>query len=1297
MMLKKSGLLIIFIFSFSILFGQKKELQTKNQFVIHWFTPEKMFISELTKKEFLRFEGAVYSDTSDIPSFFTLLDVVKSNTIPDVKIINAVFEELPQADLEIISAQKTSFSENMEITTKVSYQNKKPLLTMSFVPLRKNNFTGKVERLVSFSLDYSYSTSNVIPVLKKAHTYAAHSVLQSGDWYRVDVSKSGIYIVTYNDLITLGMNPVGIDPRNIRLYGNGGAMLPEDNSKFRYDDLIENAIYIYGENDGTFDQNDYIIFYAKGVETWDLDAVNHVYHHSKNKYIQRSGYFLTASLGTGKRIGTKASSPLPADYLVTTFEDHLFYENDSLNLIKSGREFYGEVFDVNTSYTFPFNFPNIVSGKPLYLKTGLLARSIIYTTYFKLFANGTQIGGGVAMNPVLPIYTNSFAYPNVSEFNFTASSPLSLRVDFNKSGNSSAIGWLDYLELNADRYLTFAGSQMAFRNQYSIGKGVSEFNMGNATTNITVWDVTNHTDVKKIDAALNGSNLTFKLNTDTLREFVAFDGSLYYSVVCAGKLQNQDLHGLGQPDMIIISYPDYTGEATRIADLHRTNDNMTVLVTTPQLIYNEFSSGNLDITAIKDFVKMFYDRAGSDINRQPKFLLLFGDASYDCQNRTVNNTNQIPTYETNNSIDPSGSFLTDDYVGFLDDSDDGAYSNLLDIAVGRISVQNIDEARAVTDKIINYAAKYDLSTGKTSCSGFSDDISNFADWRNVVCFVADDADLPGEDFMGQSESIANYVDTTYDDYNVDKIYMDAYTQISTPGGQRYPDVTDAINKRVAKGTLIVNYIGHGGEVGWAHEAVLGVEDINSWTNKNNMPFFVTATCEFSRFDDPARTSAGEYVLINPEGGGVGLFTTTRLAWSGSNSSLNYAFYKEVFKLTSDNKYPYLGNVIKAAKNNMGCNSSISNFVLLGDPALRLAYPEFNILTTTINGQPLAGLSDTIKALDKITIQGYIADINGIKLTNFQGIITPVVYDKATTVVSNGNDAGTPQAFSLQKNIIYKGKARVINGDFKFTFNVPKDIAYQYGRGRISYYAQNGTTDANGFYEDFIIGGTNNNAITDNIGPELKIYMNDNHFVSGGVTDKNPILLAYLSDSAGVNTIGNSIGHDISAVLDGNTDKTFVLNDYYESDLDTYQSGVVKYPFSDLENGEHKLLLKAWDVYNNSAESEIDFVVAESAELALNHVLNYPNPFTTYTEFWFEHNQPCCGLDVQIQIFTITGKLIKTIQTTVETSGFRASPIPWDGRDDFGDEIGKGVYVYMLKVKNSSGQFSQKTEKLVILK
>ena len=1295
-MLKTNLLTVIIIFSFSILFAQQKEKDRQNRIEIHWFSPQKLYINEINSKDFLSFDGAIFSDTTDLPLYFVLQDVIKNNLVPELMLTNTVFEELPNADLQVINKSFDQIPGDINIISGISYQNRKPLLKISFVPLRKNKITGKIERLVSFNFNFSYNNSIVLKELKKSRTYASHSVLESGDWYKVFIYKTGIHVITYNDLVTLGINPANIDPRNVRVYGNGGTMLPEDNLKFRYDDLKENAVYVRGESDGVFNTDDYIIFYAKGPESWTYDNSKNVFNHKINKYTNKSSYFITTSLGSGKRVASVASSSLPADYTVTSFNDYQFHENDSLNLIKSGREFYGEVFDLTTSRTFSFSFPNVKAGSSIFLKTGLLARSIAYSTTYKVYANNTKVQD-MLMSAASPVYTSTYAYSKVTETTISPSSSLDIRIDYNKGVNSSAIGWLDYIELNAERDLSFVTGQMAFRSSESVGKGVSEFILGNASSGIAIWDVTDFTEPKSIIATANGSSLTYKMNTDTLREFIAFDGSGFYPVTCSGRVSNQDLHGLGQYNMIIISYPDFVGEANRIADMHRNDDGMTVLITTPQPIYNEFSSGNQDVTAIKDFVKMFYDRAGSDVNNQPKFLMLFGDASYDMQNRVANNTNLIPTYQTENSIDPSSSFLTDDYFGFLDDLESGAFNNLLDIAIGRITAKDIDEAKVVVDKILNYKAKYDLASGSSaSCSDFSNTISNLADWRNVICFVSDDADYAGEDFMGQSESIARYVDTTYNNFNIDKIYMDAYTQVSTPGGQRYPDATEAVNKRVTKGALIVNYIGHGGEVGWAHETLIGVSDINSWNNKNNTPLFVTATCEFSRFDDPARTSAGEYVLLNPEGGGVSLFTTTRLAYAGSNYSLNLAFYREIFKKTAG-KYPYLGDAVKASKNALGCASAISNFALLGDPALKLAYPEFNVVTSTINNHPLAGLSDTLKALEKISIKGYVTDNNGIKLTSYQGIIVPTVFDKAIQVISNGNDGGSPQAFNLQKNIIYKGKASVVNGDFSFSFVVPKDIAYKYGKGRISYYSQNGVTDANGFYENFIIGGTSGKDITDNTGPVLKLFMNDNRFVTGGITNRNPVLLAYLNDSAGVNTIGSGIGHDIAAVLDNNTDKTYVLNDYYESDLNTYQSGVVRYPFSDLDYGEHKLFLKAWDVYNNSSETEIDFVVAETADLALDHVLNYPNPFTTYTEFWFEHNQPCCDLEVLIQIFTVSGKLIKTINTVVETEGFRAEPIPWDGKDDFGDPIGKGVYVYMLKVKGNTGTVAQKIEKLVILK
>lgn len=1284
---------IIFVYLFTTSsYAQNQRSGQRSKFLISWRPPQLFHSTDGKSSLGLSFENAIYQDNNKLPYYINHENSGGKKAI-SAEIVNPEFLPVTAEDLKCIAGVEFMIKQDIEIVTKVVYENKMPVNQFQFIPLRKNPETGLFEKLSGFDLKWKYDESGKNSIRNKSLTYASNSVLASGNWFKFNIVNTGVYKITYNDLLGIGLNPDNIDPRNIRIYGNGGAMLPEKNSLLINDDIKENAIFIFGESDGVFNSGDYILFYAKGPAYWIADTATGIYSHKQNKYITSTTYFITADLGVGKRIQNLNTSVLPANYTVTEFDDYAFYELDSVNLIKSGREFYGELFDSKTSYTFDFSFPNIVSGSSVRLKTAVLARSVGYSSNFRIYANSVQVAN-VSINPSSPVYTSTYAnyVANITQIN--PSSNISIKIEYNKASNPAAQGWLDYVELNAKRNLLFTSKQLSFRNMASIGQGITEFIMGNSGNNLVVWDVTDFSTPRNIIYSMNGSDLKFKINTDSLREFLAFDNNYFYQVSPAGRVNNQNLHGLPQTDMIIISYPEFVPEASRVADYHRNNDNLSVIITTPQEIFNEFSSGNQDITAFKYFIKMFYDRAGGNLSLQPKYVLLFGDASYDCLNRIPENTNLVQIYQTENSLDPTISFATDDYIAFLDDNEEGAYGNMLDVAVGRFSVKTYEEAKAVTDKMLNYKANYDLAANSLICNNTSGVISNFGNWRNVVCLVADDND-DGENFLGESEAIAKLIDTSYSSINVEKIYLDAYPQLSTPGGQRSPQTTDAINNIVSKGALIVNYIGHGGEIGWAHEAILGVSDINNWSNTFNTPLFITATCEFSRCDDPGRTSAGEYVLINPNGGAVALFTTSRLAFSGSNASLNFAFFKNVFE-KEGGEYQCLGDIIKKAKNTFGCPSVISNFLLLGNPAMKLAYPEFNILTTHLNNQPLAGISDTIKALTKITIKGYIADFSNVKQTDFNGIITPIVFDKTAIFSTLGSD-GPPKQFKSQKNIIYKGKASVINGDFAYTFVVPKDISYNYGKGKLSYYATNGNTDANGFYRDIIIGGTNNSNITDNIGPDLKIYMNDLRFVSGGVTSKNPLLLAVLSDSAGLNTVGNGIGHDIVAIVDGLTEKTYVLNDYYESDLNTYQKGMVRYPFKDIENGSHKLLLKAWDVYNNSSETEIEFVVAESAELALTHVLNYPNPFTTYTEFWFEHNQPCCGLDVQIQIFTITGKIVKTINTKVETSGFRADPIPWDGTDDFGDKIGKGVYLYRLKVKSNTGLYADKIEKLVILK
>jgi hypothetical protein len=365
--------------------------------------------------------------------------------------------------------------------------------------------------------------------------------------------------------------------------------------------------------------------------------------------------------------------------------------------------------------------------------------------------------------------------------------------------------------------------------------------------------------------------------------------------------------------------------------------------------------------------------------------------------------------------------------------------------------------------------------------------------------------------------------------------------------------------------------------------------------------------------------------------------------------------------------------------------------LLGDPALNIAFPEYNVVTTYV--------PDTIKALSMVNITGYIADETGNKINNFNGKINITVFDKKSSTKTLGNDIGSyPVSFSVRCNIIYKGKTVVENGEFSFSFVVPKDISYKFDKGKISYYAENGYIDAAGYYDDFIIGGANQNAPQDYTGPDIRMFMNDTLFISGGITNENPVLLALVSDSNGINTVGNGIGHDIIAVLDGNTGKSYVLNDYYESDLNTYKSGIIRFPLSNLSEGYHTLMLKVWDVYNNSAEANIDFVVSHSENLVIAKVINYPNPFSDYTFFVFEHNSPCCDLNVKIQIYTITGQLFKTISTNIATDGYKTMPLVWDGSGDGGLLPNNGFYIYRLTVKDEKdGDIQIITGKLLRIK
>lgn len=1306
MLKQKTTYYLILLLSLGhLVFGQKTAKNNPSSEKIDWKKTSFTIDPETGKKKAkFDFSNSEFDNSQNFKPYFSVYISSEANTILEAQLNVISTEQVSEEEKQGIDADWPGILETFEIKHTTGIGSGIRHNRSEICPLRKNNL-GSYDKLISYSIQWKPNfSSEKINSVSSTSAYTTNSVLSSGNWFKIGITKNGVYKIDKQFLQSMGINMTGIDPKNIQVFGNGGRILNEKNSSQKYDDLIENAIHVEGEGDGSFDQNDYILFYGKGPNQWEYNPQNAVdlkYNYIKHYYSDTAYYFITIGNTFGKRIQQKTSLNGAENYTTSTFDDFDFHESDSRNLIKSGRELYGEHFDILTQYSFGFNFPNIVSGDTIFVKAAVAGRNTSPTTgsgsiptsfTMPLTDNQTM---NFLIASVGPDYNSPIAREQTLFKKYVSTTSSNFSFTITKQTPSST-GWFNYVRINARRNLQYVNSQLSFRDSRTYAAGrISKFNLSSSAS-LTIWDVTDHFNVEEQLINTSGNQIDFVSATDTLREFVAFSPSSIYTPKFMGKVPNQNLHAYTQDyDYIIITHPLFKSQALQLAELHQQYDTLSYVIATPEEIYNEFSSGSQDITAIREFVRMLTKRA----TVKPRYLLLFGDASYIYKTGTTgNNTNYVPTYQSYNSLDITGSKSADDFFGLLDDNEGSFPGNeIVDIGIGRLPVKTTEEATAMVEKVKHYYLQQgEIDKEMTACDNSV--YSTFGDWRNWICFLADDVDDGWETqfVANHSEPFSNQVKSLAPTFNIDKIYLDAFQQFSTSSGQRYPDAETALEKRIKKGALILNYSGHGGELALTTEGIVDVNIVNNWKNLNNMPMFLTATCEFSRFDDPSRTSCGEYVLLNPQGGGISLFTTTRIAFSTDANSLCPPFFNAALK-ELNGWFPRTGDIIRLTKQT--ASPSYTHFVLLGDPAVTLAYPKLKIFTSEINSVPVSSTgNDTLKALSKITIKGFVGTKDSTKLTNFNGVVFPTVFDKPSPLSTLGNDLGSGASinFTMQKNVLYKGKCSVSNGEFQFTFVVPKDINYQFGNGKISYYGHNGTIDASGYYDNIVVGGSNPNAPIDNEGPQLNLYMNDDHFVYGGTTNEDPKIFMKLFDTSGINTVGNGIGHDITAILDNNQTNPIVLNDFYEANTNSYQSGKIFYPLTNLSEGNHTLSVKAWDVQNNSSTVNTEFVVAPSAELALRQVLNYPNPFTTKTKFFVEHNQCCTDLTLQIQIFTVSGKLIKTIHSAVQNQGYRIDGIDWDGKDDYGDKIGAGVYIYRVKAQSSEGKSSEKIEKLVIL-
>jgi hypothetical protein len=1258
--------------------------QIKGDIAIEWLEKKEMSFGDF-KINVPQFVGNSYNYEPSKRTIFYILNLTESSSFDGnaVQITNLVYESLTTSQLGDLDPANIPKTPSATLKINESRGIKQIFLVLS--PIVKDEFGFK--RIKSFSYSISGSSASRISQTKKTSAII-NSVLATGDWYQFYVEKSGVYKVSKSFLQQLGLNVSGIDPKKIKIYGNGGRMLPLSNDTYYPTDLAENTIKIIGESDGIFNDEDYILFYAEGVDTWSEESQT-----NNNLYDTKSYYYVTVQGNDGKRISNMVQPTGSSTLNLSTFDDHQFHELDLVNIGRLGRQWFGELFDINQDQEFSFNFPNIDAATPVKLKINAASAAYIATS-FKISANGQDVG--TISFPALTV--NSGVQFNLgtlpSNTTFPGSESIKIKLSYNNNGVPGSKGYLDNIMLVAKRKLQGYGKQFLFQYDLSNASlGIVSYDFSSASGISQIWDVTDIYNVTKVENA-NQASFSFKANLGELRKYVAIDASDYYIPLKSSKpkITNQNLKGTlfknaqGQfqdIDYVIITPAFLTTQADKLANFHRSYSNLNVKVIPLETIYQEFSSGKQDIAAIRNCIKYIYDNASSP-EKRIKYVNLFGDASYDYKNRIPNNTNIVPIYHALNSNTlGESSYASDDFYGLMDASEGniGSFFGGIDIAVGRMINDNTEQADEMVNKVIEYY-----------------DVKSYGSWRNNYVMVSDDSDKNSDATLQNRQNIlADKITFEKPFLNVNKILLDSYVQEASAGGARYPKARTDLFSAFEKGALVFNYLGHGGEDGLSSERIWEKSDGQNLSNQYKYPLFITITCDFSRFDNPSRPTAGEYTYWNPKGGAISMITTTREIGQFSAENFNDILAKNLFSYGS-NQYTSIAESLRISKNS-NPNSSTNVVFYIGDPALMLAIAKPKIRLTKVNDIPVSQPFDDFKSLAKMKISGEITDENNIPLTNYNGELSTTIFDKFITRTTLNNDGySPPMSFNVLGETVFRGNASVTNGQFEFSFIVPRDIRIPIANGKISFYAKKNLLFENqtGYDTSIKVGGINENAVVDNISPRVKLYMNDETFVSGGTTNDSPFLLANLEDESGINT-ASGIGHDIVAILDGDVNNPYILNDYYQTNLDDYTKGTLRFPFRNLAVGLHTITFKAWDVYNNPITAEIQFIVAGNEAITLTHVLNYPNPFVNYTEFWFSHNRPYEPLEVQVQVMTITGKVVWTRNQIVTTEGFLSKEITWDGKDDFGNKIGKGVYVYKLTVKsNVTNSKTEKFEKLVIL-
>ncbi|MBD3411129.1 MAG: type IX secretion system sortase PorU [Ignavibacteriales bacterium] len=1092
------------------------------------------------------------------------------------------------------------------------------------------------------------------------------SVLASGTWYRFEAPETGMYKIERDELSRFGIDPTTVDPRTIKIYNNGGKELPEDIDAERPFDLVECAVQVSGEEDGSFDEGDYVLFFGRGAVHYDYNETYNVVGRFINDFSNRNYYWITSGGALGKRMQDVPSMNDPAALPRTTTKAYDYVDEDKINLGNSGRLFLGDEFSsVQPSRTYETVLERPVPGDTTTYRFHLVNATTEPVDY-RVTENGTTIRDDVigGFNP------DNYLWGTAEEFwtEYTGAFPNDVsRIEIAVSGAESFFVYLDFIHIIYRRLLDALDDEIVFFSRQTEGGAIAEYRLsGFSHDDIRVFDVSDYSDVAAIVSPIKRADGEFRFQAlerdSTIRQYAACTPERFKTPINPEPVANQDLKGtLAESRFIIVTHPYFRTEAERLAT-HKESlpAPISSVVVDVDEIYNEFSCGSVDPSAIRYFLKYCYDLW----TVKPEYVLLFGDATFDYRDMYGKGLNFVPTYETVYSLGEINSYPTDDYFVDLEGTKWTA-----DMAIGRAPVRSLSDARAFVDKAI----LYETASPRDS-------------WRNRAALVADDQIAEGKResilHSHQSESLEEgYLPSRME---VRKIYLAAYPTAVTGAGLRKPAANRAIIDAMNEGAVVLNFYGHGNSELWTHEQVY-VSSSSLGRNVTDRFFFLTAaTCGFGDFDKLEGQSGAEQMALKSDGGSIGSITASRPVFPGENQRLNERFYGGLFQSGRDTlNLPYpAGRAYYQTKLAETSENSLK-FSLLGDPTVRLAFPQYEATIDSINGA-LSGTTATMRALGTMRIEGTVRKSDGSKWSEFSGEGRLSVFD--SDYETPLPEVSSTFAMNTQGGAIFNGRVSITDGEFSASFVAPKDLSQSGEKGKVVFYFADDDVDGLGYSDEVIVSGVNASAIDDGEGPEIEITFDDPAFDGARLANRDATLVATISDETGVNTSTAGVGHLMKAVIDGDEANPIPLGDRFIGDLDAGgKSGVVEYPLVDLEPGRHSVRVDAYDVFNNLSSRELEFEVVETGELTLKNVMNYPNPTAGATVFTFQHNYSS-PLDVTVSIFTVAGRKIREL--TASALFDRFARIRWDGRDDNGDPLANGVYLYKITAKTIDGEESE---------